>query len=513
MSGSYTLISKLGEGGMAEVFKAIKKGPSGFEKPIALKRILPYLADQKPFINMLSDEARLHAHLNHPNIVQILDFFKYGESYMIALEYIAGKNLRQIMRDSQQRALPIPWQGAIHIMTEVLKGLEFSHKKTGPQGHLGIVHRDVSPQNILVSYEGAVKLSDFGIAWANIERDQTQSGMFKGKQRYLAPEQLKSKKVDFRTDLFSAGVVLYEMVCHKHPFETGSEFETMKRIEEGKFAPSSQIRPDLPTYFHETLSKALNPNPFSRPKDAEEFRLALVSIQESTWASQGNEDLAHWISQLYPFPSDCHEIPVEKTPVLSNEGSILPAVIDPSQSIIPKIEDGSAEITSQTNLTKYLWLVGVVISVPLIFVLAFWQWKLTQTAWKNQVSPSPVHEPKLTPSMIPTSIITPAPIPLLSQMKPPSVSKIKSSPPKPTINKRQKPGFLRMNGPLGANVFVNGQNIGKLPMNKFKLPVGEYVVLIAPDPGPTSMARVQVKAGEIASVYWTRRPIRFKAPK
>lgn len=249
--GPYRILQKLGVGGMAEVFKAVKKTPLGFEKPIALKRILPPFSDQARFISLFKSETKLHAHLIHPNIVQLLDYGKDKEQYYLVLELIEGFDLKKILFETQKKFHPLEPDICAYIAGEILKGLVYAHTKTDESGApLHIIHRDLSPQNVLISISGEVKLSDFGIAKSMTALDHTQTRELKGKVPYFSPEQLSGKPLTEASDLFSFGTLLFELLTGKLPFPSQNEFEVMKIIEAGQIS----LDP-APLAFHPILKK------------------------------------------------------------------------------------------------------------------------------------------------------------------------------------------------------------------------------------------------------------------
>ncbi|RMF59325.1 MAG: serine/threonine protein kinase, partial [Calditrichaeota bacterium] len=213
--GKYELLERLAVGGMAEVFRARVRAEGGFEKHLVIKRILPHLSSDSEFVVMLIDEAKIAVCLSHPNIVQVYDLGKIEGTYFIAMEFIEGGDLREILRRCAQRNITVPIDHAIYITTEVLKGLDYAHsKRAGTKESatpLQIIHRDISPPNILLSYAGEVKIVDFGIAKASTRMMETAAGVLKGKFEYMSPEQASGLAVDARTDLFSTALLLYEM--------------------------------------------------------------------------------------------------------------------------------------------------------------------------------------------------------------------------------------------------------------------------------------------------------------
>ncbi len=273
--GEYILLEKISTGGMAEVYKAKKKGVKGFEKIVALKKILPHLAEDEEFIEMFIDEAKVASKLNHPNIAQIYDLGKINGSYFIAMEYVLGKDLRTILKKirKEKKALP-PVEISSYIIMKVAEALDYAHRKVDEKGKpLNIVHRDVSPQNILISYEGEIKLVDFGVAKASIRAHHTVAGSLKGKLLYMSPEQAKgAKTLDGRSDIFSLGTVYYELVTGEKAFLAQSEAEVLDRVKKGKFKPPRAIRPDLPAEVERIILKAMEPDPSRRYQRASEMR-------------------------------------------------------------------------------------------------------------------------------------------------------------------------------------------------------------------------------------------------
>src|SRR5262249_41816754 len=205
--GQYEILERIAAGGMAELYKAKRTGVEGFQKIVAIKKILPHLADDEAFVTMFADEAKLAAQLNHPNIIHIYDLGKIqAGGYFIAMEYVDGRDLRAIETSASELGVPFPVPLAVYVASKVASALDYAHRRRDAESNdLNIVHRDVSPQNILISYEGDIKLCDFGIAKATSKASRTQSGALKGKIQYMSPEQAWGKPIDRRSDLFSLG--------------------------------------------------------------------------------------------------------------------------------------------------------------------------------------------------------------------------------------------------------------------------------------------------------------------
>ncbi|WP_225412581.1 serine/threonine-protein kinase [Stigmatella hybrida] len=281
--GRYEIIRKLAMGGMAEVFLAKAAGPLGFEKTLVLKRILPHLADEPTFVEMFLAEAKLVAHLTHPNIVQIFDFGEADNAYFLAMEYIDGPNLRTLIK--RAIALDHPLSPAIcaKIVAAACEGLAYAHDFRDPvtQNPMGLIHRDISPDNIMLSRQGTVKVADFGIAKAAGYGPQTQEGVLKGKLAYMAPEQLKAAPLDRRADVYALGIVLYELLTRCKPFEATTDASLMRAILFEEFVPAQERRPDLPEPLQRILARAVArerdqryPDCFALQTDLERFVLA-----------------------------------------------------------------------------------------------------------------------------------------------------------------------------------------------------------------------------------------------
>ncbi len=268
--GKYVLVDHVATGGMAEIFKAKRFGHGGFESLLVIKRILPHIGAKKDFVDMFIDEAKISVALQHPNIVRIFDFGKITtldekrkprDNYFIAMECVEGKDVRYLLRQLARVQRYLPDRFAAFIAFEAAKGLHYAHMKADLEGQAyGVVHRDVSPSNILVSYEGEVKVADFGIAKAESNAYETRDGMLKGKFEYMSPEQAVGGDVDGRSDVFSLGIVLYEMLTSRRLFKTGGDAETLKLIRDHDVAPPSAVKPDVPEALDAVVMKALRRN-------------------------------------------------------------------------------------------------------------------------------------------------------------------------------------------------------------------------------------------------------------
>lgn len=314
--GRYTLLEKIGQGGMAEVFRAKSYGVEGFEKVLVIKRILPKLAREPKFVEMFVREAKLSVRLSHANVVQVFDLGRVADALFIAMEYVHGLDLATLLSwgrrrggvgNESQRGLPI--SVAAYVAAEVAKGLDHAHRRRDEQLRpLGIVHRDVSPQNVLLSYEGEVKVTDFGIAKARdtlgAEDDDAPRAdgriSIKGKYAYLSPEQVNGGATDARCDIYALGVVLYEMVAGTNPFAAPTMFETLRRVRAAEAPPLELARPDVPKEFAAIVRRAMTLDPEQRYADAARLHDDLLAFLYSSGERFG----AHALSELLAVHRD-----------------------------------------------------------------------------------------------------------------------------------------------------------------------------------------------------------------
>ena len=275
--GKYALEKRIAAGGMAEIFFARLDGAAGFEKPVVLKRILPENAADQDFIAMFTDEARLAAKLQHPNIVQVFEFGETDGSFFMAMEYIDGVDLGVLLRKMHARGHRMSIECAVTMVTSALKALQYAHDKRDNGLPLAIVHRDVSPSNILVSREGFIKLTDFGIAKASLRAFQTKTGVLKGKLAYMSPEQAKREAVDKRADIYATGLVAFELFAGRRAYDAEYEEDVFKLAVEAKVPSITALVPDFPIDVAAVVAKALAPKPTDRFAECADFANALVA--------------------------------------------------------------------------------------------------------------------------------------------------------------------------------------------------------------------------------------------
>jgi TonB family protein len=298
--GQYEILEKIASGGMAELSKAKRTGVEGFQKIVAIKKILPHLADDEAFITMFADEAKLAAQLNHPNIIHIYDLGKIkAGGYFIAMEYVDGRDLRGIELSAGELGVPLPVPLAVYIASKVASALDYAHRRRDADGReLNIVHRDVSPQNILISYEGDIKLCDFGIAKAASKASKTQSGALKGKMQYMSPEQAWGKPIDRRSDLFSLGVVLHELLTGERLFRGDTDINILEKVRNADVAPPSRTNSEVSQSLDAVVMKALAKEPDERYANASDMLRDLDSVLYSYTPAPGSADVAIYLHRL-----------------------------------------------------------------------------------------------------------------------------------------------------------------------------------------------------------------------
>ena len=301
--GKYFLIDRIAVGGMAEVFRARTYGEGGFEKDLVLKRILPHLTENADFVQMFVEEAKLTVQLQHPNIIQVYDFGKIRNHYYLAMEGIYGSDLKTLQTKLEGTDQALPLKLAAYVIHEAATGLYHAHEKVDEGGTpLGIVHRDVSPSNILMSYDGQVKLVDFGIAKASKSVfTDTEEGQLKGKFEYMSPEQARgeARAVDPRSDVFCAGICLWEMVTGRKLFKADTDIRTLDRIRSGDVPPVHEINTEIPPELGRIIHKALALAPEDRYPDAEALRRDLEEFLKPATIHELAHDAAAWMQEFF----------------------------------------------------------------------------------------------------------------------------------------------------------------------------------------------------------------------
>ncbi|MBN2714629.1 MAG: protein kinase [Deltaproteobacteria bacterium] len=298
--GKYYLLDRISVGGMAEVFKAKAFGVEGFERLLAVKRILPSIAEDEEFITMFIDEAKIAVQLNHANIARIDDLGKVGDSYFIAMEYVEGKDLRAIFDRMRKKAQTVPFAMAAYMIMKMCEGLDYAHnKKDGAGRDLNLVHRDVSPQNVLISFDGQVKLIDFGIAKAAGKAGKTQAGILKGKFGYMSPEQVRGMPLDRRSDIFAVGICLWELLTGERLFIGESDFSTLEKVRNVDIVPPSSFNKRIPAELEKIVLKALSKGVEERYQSAMDLHDDLQSYMYTSGSFFSRKDLAAFMQEVF----------------------------------------------------------------------------------------------------------------------------------------------------------------------------------------------------------------------
>jgi serine/threonine protein kinase len=326
--GRYQIVERLAEGGMADVLLARTVGIEGFERHVVIKRIRADQARDIRYVTMFLDEARLAASLHHANIVQVNDIGQEDGDYFFAMEYVHGEDARHILKRSAEIERSVPLEHVLAIVIGAAAGLHHAHEQIRPDGNsLGIVHRDVSPANILIGYDGGVKVVDFGIAKAAHQHEETQSGLLKGKVAYMSPEQCNNERVDRRSDVFALGIVLHELVTVRPLFMRENDFLTMSAIVHDRVPPPSQIKPGVPAELDAIVVKALARNPADRYQTADEMRRALELFAERAGVRTSTTALSDYMKQLFGERRE-------------------PWLVDRAATPLPMLEDIPREVSS-----------------------------------------------------------------------------------------------------------------------------------------------------------------------
>lgn len=344
----YSILKKIATGGMAELFLAKQSGLEGFEKVVVIKRILRNLAEDDEFVSMFLDEARIAAKLSHPNIVQIYDLGKADDTHYIAMEYVSGRNVQHLMTKQAAHGGFIPIEHACRIVAGVCEGLHYAHSRKDFDGKpLNIVHRDISPQNILVSFAGGVKVVDFGIAKASTQLAHTRDGVLKGKYAYMSPEQVRGQPIDHRSDLFALGLVFYELLTGRRAFEREDSLKTLKAIVQEKPVNPRELNPDIPAEVVSLLSRALAKSPDRRYANAQDFQIAIEDYLETSPRKSNTVRLSRYMNEVFEDELNSGN----NTMVVQGLGAIImPTNVEANDGDEPSVSDDIDEHTLSSLL-------------------------------------------------------------------------------------------------------------------------------------------------------------------
>lgn len=343
--GKYYLIDKIAVGGMAEIFRAKTFGHGGFENTMVVKRILAHMSENEQFVQMFLDEAKVTAQLQHANVVRVWEYGKIANNYFLSMDCVDGKDAKLVLRKLFERRKMLPREFAVYIAMEAAKGLDFAHKRTTNAGaHLNIVHRDVSPSNILVSYAGEVKVADFGIVQASTVIETTTKGTLKGKIEYMSPEQAMGEELDRRSDIFSIGIVMWEMLTGRRAFKSDNEIKTLDRVRNAEIDPVSLVNASVPARLSDIVRRCMEKDKADRYQDARELHADLMNFLYPATPDVVQQSLAHFMSELF-----ADEIALERH--RTEEGTRLARAMHESEPSVELQEDweesrkGGSEIT------------------------------------------------------------------------------------------------------------------------------------------------------------------------
>jgi len=413
----YVLTELVASGGMAQVYRGKALGPGGFEKTVAVKMIHPHLSADRDFIDMLIDEAKLTARLTHPNIAQTIDFLEDKNRYFLVMEYIEGQNLRRILKRAEELGRPLTFPDAALIALGAASGLGFAHSRMDEDDrHLEIIHRDVSPQNILVSYEGDVKLVDFGVAKAAGRLSVTQTGVLKGKFAYMSPEQADGQALDHRSDIFSLGVVMYELFTGNRLFQGDSDISTLRRVREARVEPPRNTCPEIPEELEAITLRCLAREPGERYQSAARLRDDLQLFLSRAGYFQSFQTLGRYLRETFSEERKRNRKEEEKefkkylTESESESAPSASSLIGTTPLLLP----GSSEKDATKKLagkSPAPWL-KVIFSGVLILILAaagFWIYPRLVNTGSSPAAPGPAAAVlPVNPSMPPPPITPPA---------------------------------------------------------------------------------------------------------
>jgi serine/threonine-protein kinase len=475
--GRYLLTKKIGKGGMAEIFKAEEEVSGGHRRVVAIKRLFPKLSADREFVGMFVNEARIASSMFHPNIVQTYDLINYGSYYYIVMEYLEGLDLEEFVLIKGPGGLVLPIDEAAYVVHEVAMGLSYAHKGGARPTDGEVVHRDISPGNILIDVDGLVKVTDFGIARAMQYASFTKPGVLKGKYEYMSPEYVKGKNFDGRADLFSLGVVLYELLTGENPFAAVMPKEIWDKIVKYDPPVPSKISSGVPKALDVVVSRALNKNPDKRYRTGEEMAAVLVSFFSDVGRDRVSGALGARVARL-----------MEKGEVTATSPSDIQSFLPPDSTV--------GEHTQEIHLDTLLDLVEP-IQVP---------------------RPAIKHKPVTEPTTAPVK---------------------KKTGKKPRPGKRRKllliafvlaliagglgyflwphpVGYLTVTSTRRAEVFIDGERIGLTPLVKKSLPVGAHLVEVR-RPGRTQAKTQQpnIKEGKTTTIEitWAKPKIRKPGKK
>ena len=500
-SGRYQLQDRIAIGGTAEVFRARMTTGEG-DRPVVVKRVLPQFARDERFRRLFDEEARVALGVDHPNIVGVLDHGTMGETCFIAMELVEGKNLAQLLASARDRGRELPAVLAAYITAQVGEALSFIHHRTNSGGTpLEIIHRDVSPQNILVSWAGEVKLTDFGIAKSIVRQEKTVDGTLRGKLEYMAPEQARLSEVDHRADIFSLGCVLYEMIQGAPPFRGDNELETLERLRRGvmEVSPMELAAEELLT---QVLVRALALRREDRYQKAQELVSDLDLFMERQARPLGPEVLGLWVKEVAsdaaPPAVNAVDLAVQRllgqgggapppAPVATAVFASAPPAAEPGPPATTAAPPAAPAVRTRRPLNVILLVVAV------LGICGWLLWAHHHFSSKDRSIPSASVQPDAGPSPAPPAVsiraadLSPSPAP----PPPAPAARVKRARPRPRHS-----GTITINSLPWSRVRLDGKNVGDTPVVKLRVPAGRHrLELLSPGGKVRKSLRITVRPG------------------
>lgn len=564
--GRYTILFRFAAGGMAEVFVGRLRGAGGFEKPVAIKRMLPSLAEETRFVDMFLDEARIAAMITSPNVVPTLDVDTDDEGApYIVMELVVGASLSQLQRGMTRQHLQVPIPVAVEVIAQAAQGLHDAHDATRPSGErLELVHRDVSPQNILVGVDGRARIMDFGIARALERVTQTSTGEVKGKLAYMAPEQLLGQTLDRRTDIWALGVVLWEVLMGRRLFRGSSDGETVQRVMNDRIAKPSEAgapyrttsMPAIPKSLDRIVAKATAREAHQRFATAAELADAIEDVLHEEGARAGGKEVQDWMREVFADRRAMREAMLRKE---MPEGIVPSVELETARTLVtpkPDVNFSNAQTTPRAvappppppkaaRETKP-WQLALVGGAALGATLAFGMWlgRTNETPAPPQLHALPPMPTRAEPALTPTARELSQPVPSQVAAEPsqhavepsqvavepsqvaaepsqvavePSqplvetpISEPVQNAPRPRDVRPRPPVESRATGNINvlaippARIYLRGRALGETPLANVSLPVGTHELEARPSEGsgPVRRQRVTVVEGETARVLF-----------
>lgn len=542
--GKYELVEKISEGGMGVLYRARTVGPGGFARDVALKVIRGKVNGDQEFVRMFIEEAKIASLLSHANLVHLYDFGSEGDQHYLCMELVNGRDLSKVLERCRtgRATLGVPF--TVRIVSQVAEGLDYAHRLVHDGAKMQLVHRDVSPQNILVSFDGAVKLTDFGIARVQREQQLTRSGVIKGKLAYMAPEQMAAGVLDRRSDVFALGIVLWEALASRRLFGGVAEPQIVQRVMEWEIRPPSSLNADVPEELDRIALKALARNPRERWQSAREFAQALSEVAVARRMQVDGFALGREMRRLFPEAALTTGVDVSSVtgfgPAVSLPPLPAPAVpvergeATPSTLAAATEADafgrvrfyawpalGAAALTALLGVGGVLWLRGRSAPVPAPALPAPAPAAISSIPHASPPPASPGAAAAAAPPLpSPRANELPAASPSPEASLPREAAQVReggavaSSPSKPHPRKRPRPagppGILRVIGlHPWAEVIVDGQSRGFSPLRSLALPAGRHRIVLSN--GEASIQRrftVDVPPGKIVSLRGELRTLR-----